>query len=185
MARSRILALIVLLSSSYALEARYLTYQRALQVLAKLKTLHRHTDGIEHLLKELEQKYVGFLRPQEYNQIQELLLSCMNTSPVPPLNKREQALQVLEQVQDIVAGLINRYGYRAEFIDLEYEIRHLQQKIHNSFKIYPFDSRPWSGENRGIQDLLSRAVLHHEIFQEITKRIEPDTPPQDYPEDTH
>lgn len=173
MQKNIIFALGILLSIHHGAHARYLKYDTVIQVTAKLKTLGKDTTTIEAFEKEFPHRYFGLIRPREYNKLYALLLSFLATAEYQQAThkvstQQDDALQILEMIDNELKGLINKYGYRKEFIGLSYRTTKLRSDLTKSSILYPIYS---AGLKREAQDLLAEALLTETISEQIEKRV--------------
>jgi hypothetical protein len=169
-----VITLSMLASAHHEMQAdRYVNYDRTLKVTAQLKALERNPELAAAFEKDFEQKYFRILRPREYNKLYALILDLLSTAEFKPLNQQENALQILEMINDELRGLINRHGYREELIALSYRASLLCSEINRSSWVNPISA---AAIKRSIQDLLAEALLTDMVFERIkhcvTKHVE-------------
>jgi len=160
--------LILTISMSANIHARYINYDRLIEVTAKLKALGRDTTKIEICDKELKQKYSRFLLPRDYNKVYALIQELLITTERKLVNPQETILHVLEMIDDEIKGLINKHGYRQELIALSYRTTQLRTEITRTSRINPLSIAELK---RNTQDLLAEAVLTDAVFKSIQKRV--------------
>ncbi len=162
-----ILTLSMLLSVHPDIQARYVNYDRAIQVIAKLKALEKNSAQIEMCKKQFESKYSRLLLPRDYNALNTLMIELLNTAEQQKLpNQQEMLLNVLHVIDDELMGLINRYGYSKELIALSYKTTSLHAEISKGAWLNPIYA---AERKRLIQDLLAQAIMTDVVFEAIQK----------------
>lgn len=173
--RTIVLTISMLLGAHHGMHARYLNYDRIIQVVAKLKALGKDTEKIETFEKNFKSGYVNswFLLPREYNKIFALMLDLLDTADHKSANQKDTILQVLEMLDDELKGLINRYGYRKELVALSHRTSELRLKI---TKGALFFNTLYAAElKRAAQDLLAESLLTESSAESITRCIKDHT----------
>jgi len=170
-----VLALSMLLSAHHGMNARYLNYDRILQVVAKLKVLGKDTEKIEMFEKNFKSNYVNswFLMPREYNKLLALMLDLLDTADSKAPTPKEKILQVLEMLDNELKGLINCYGYQKELVALSYRTSELRLKITQGTLFF---NMTYAAElKRLAQDLLAESLLTESSAESIVRCVKDHT----------
>ena len=167
-----VLTLSMLLSFHHGLhaQARYLNYNRIIEVTAKLKALERNRDKVEAFEKNFKSSYVNswILFPRKYNAINTLMLELLDTAETKPANPHSATLQVLEMIDDELKGLINRYGYRKELIALSHRTSQLRATLNKGIPLNPLYAARLKQE---AQDLLAEVMLTESSGDAVEKYV--------------
>jgi hypothetical protein len=165
------LTITMLLSAHHGIQARYLNYDRIMQVTAKLKALDRNTAKVEKFEKNLKGSYINYwlyLTPGTYNTFAALMVELLETAGHKPASQKIAIMQVLEMIEKELEPLVKKYTHRKELIALSYKTTQLREAFSKELPINPIYAAQLKQE---LQDLLAEVLLTDRSFQSIEMHV--------------